>query len=87
MPFRFLRGLQDRLIFAPQKIDENAARAVLRAGIREIEIRAADGTTLHGWLARAEKTPAPLLIYFGGNAEEVSWMTAAAANFPASACC
>ncbi len=82
MPFRFLRGLQDRLIFAPQKIDENAARAVLRAGIREIEIRAADGTTLHGWLARAEKTPAPLLIYFGGNAEEVSWMTAAAANFP-----
>jgi hypothetical protein len=38
---------------------------------------------LHGWLApaNATPTPAPLLIYFGGNAEEVSWLASTAGKY------
>ena len=68
--------LQERLIFLPRLLPE-AARNALRNlhGVVEIEARAADGTLLHGWLRRgaAEEAAQPgLVIYFGGNAEEVS---------------
>ena len=40
----------------------------------EIELRAGDGTRLHGWLRHSPEATPPhgLLIYFGGNAEESS---------------
>src|SRR5206468_12560106 len=41
-----------------------------------LEIVATDGTRLRGWLRRAAATPAPVVLYFGGNAEEVSWTLA-----------
>jgi hypothetical protein len=31
---------------------------------------------LHGWILAAATTPAPAVVYFGGNAEEVSWALA-----------
>lgn len=69
---------QERLIFMPQSL--HPERAPRGAGIDEVELIAADGTRLHGWFARAPNTAgrAPLLVYFGGNAEEVSWMLAEA---------
>ncbi len=75
--------VQDGLLFLPQPI-EPARREVLarRAPlIEEVRIAAADGTQLHGWLAKPESSGPtegakrfPVVIYFGGNAEEVSWL-------------
>ena len=66
--------LQDRLIFYRQPLPENV-RLVVGAlpGTVELEVAAPDGTRLHGWL-RHHPGPPPrgLVIYFGGNAEEVS---------------
>jgi len=65
--------LQDRLIFHRQPVGD-AARARIAAGFpaaREVFLEAADGTRLHGWRLGAGSD---LLLYFGGNAEEVSGM-------------
>lgn len=42
---------------------------------RELEpiwFESADGTKLHGWLVRADRADAPLLVYFHGNAGNVT---------------
>jgi pimeloyl-ACP methyl ester carboxylesterase len=64
---------QDRLIFHPQPVD---ARTQLPPGTEPIAITANDGTRLHGWLRPAGRSPAPAVLYFGGNAEEISWTLA-----------
>jgi pimeloyl-ACP methyl ester carboxylesterase len=69
---------QDRLIFFPQPV---ISTAHLPARAEPLEVVAADGAHLRGWIARGAKTPAPTVIYFGGNAEEVSW-TIADARWP-----
>ena len=66
-------ALQDRMLFFP--------RPLIGAGpagshVEAVEVVAGDGTPLRGWLVKAERRPAPLLLYFGGNAEEVSWLAA-----------
>ena len=60
---------QDRLIFFPQPV---VSTAHLPADAKPLEIVAADGTKLRGWIRAASSTPAPAVVYFGGNAEEVS---------------
>ena len=60
---------QDRLIFFPQPV---ASTAHLPADAKPLEIVATDGTRLRGWMRAASETPAPVVLYFGGNAEEVS---------------
>ena len=40
-----------------------------------------DSVELRGWLVRPTLAPAPLLIYYGGNAEEVSWLIAMAPRY------
>jgi pimeloyl-ACP methyl ester carboxylesterase len=70
--------LQDRLIFSPQRIDD-ARRTEIAArfpAAKEIFVEAADGTRLHAWFL---KSGPDLVLYFGGNAEQVSWMLEAAA--------
>jgi len=64
---------QDSLIFFPQPA---ASTAHLPAHATPITVTAADGTRLHGWIASGSAVPAPTLIYFGGNAEEVSFTLA-----------
>ena len=60
---------QERMIFHPQPMpDFVRARIAERAESHFIE--APDGTRLHAWHVEGS----PLVIYFGGNAEEVSWM-------------
>ena len=67
--------LQDRLMFFPQPL--SAARRTVIAqqfpAVDEVTLRATDGTRLHAWRVRAD-AGSPLVLYFGGNAEEVSWM-------------
>ena len=69
---------QDRLIFFPQPI---TATTHLPARAAALEVVASDGIRLHGWIVRSTAARAPAVIYFGGNAEEVSW-TLADARWP-----
>ena len=67
--------LQEQLIFlSPPLADRDRHTVQLLPNTTEIRITAYDGTKLHGWLRHtAEETqPRGLVIYFGGNAEEVS---------------
>jgi len=59
--------LQDKLIFQPQP---HAQRA---PGAADVYLQAADGTRLHAWHVKAS-VGAPVVLYFGGNAEDMSWM-------------
>lgn len=62
--------MQERMLFFPQPV---ASTAHLPARASPLEVVAADGTHLRGWIVKGTATPAPTVIYFGGNAEEVSW--------------
>jgi pimeloyl-ACP methyl ester carboxylesterase len=76
---------QERLLFFPQPLAAGGPR--LAPGVEEVELAADDGTRLHGWFARPVDAAAraPLVIYFGGNAEEVSWMLDWAPRMPGHA--
>lgn len=60
--------LQERLIFMPQPLGEAQRGAIKQRhpAVREVFL----DTGAHAWHLPGE----PLVIYFGGNAEEVSWM-------------
>jgi pimeloyl-ACP methyl ester carboxylesterase len=60
---------QDSLIFFPQPVGSTAH---LPPHAAPFVVSAADGTRLAGWIAQGTAKPAPTVIYFGGNAEEVS---------------
>jgi pimeloyl-ACP methyl ester carboxylesterase len=64
---------QDALIFYRQPISEGRRAEITRRqpAVAEVFLTAADGTRIHAWHL---KSGAPLVLYFGGNAEEVSWM-------------
>ena len=61
---------QDSLLFFPQPVGSSAH---LQANAAPLEVAATDGTRLRGWIVKGAASPAPVVIYFGGNAEEVSW--------------
>lgn len=69
--------LQDSLIFYRQPIAEGrrAQIARLQPAVADVFLTGADGTRIHAWHL---KSGSPLVLYFGGNAEEVSWMIEAA---------
>lgn len=72
---------QDSLIFHPQPLGEAQRSALARhAGVESIFANANDGTRLHAWHAGGVSRGERLIMYFGGNAEEVSWMLDAAAR-------
>jgi len=64
---------QDRLIFFPQRV---VSTAHLPMHAAPLTVAAADGAQLRGWIAQGTAAPSPAIIYFGGNAEEVSWTLA-----------
>jgi hypothetical protein len=69
--------LQERMIFFPRALEHRPAP---RSNVEEITIPVAGGIKLRGWLVKGRGAPAPLVIYFGGNAEEVSWLGEFAGN-------
>lgn len=77
--------LQERLIFFPQPLAADPLKANAGAAIEEVSLVTPDKVRLHGWLVRAAQMPthrpAPILIYFGGNAEEVSWLASSAGRY------
>jgi pimeloyl-ACP methyl ester carboxylesterase len=65
---------QDSLIFHPQPLPESRRAALAQtAAVESLFIHGADGTRLHAWHVKGPPG-SPLVLYFGGNAEEVSWM-------------
>src|SRR5258708_10646025 len=74
----FLWFFEERLLFFPRPLD---SRPTSRPEIEEVTVAAADGVKLRGWLVKGKGAPAPLVIYFGGNAEEVSWLVDVADKF------
>ena len=75
--------LQDRLIFYRQPLPSGVQRMIENLpGTVALEVAAPDGIRLHGWLRHgAGPPPRGLVIYFGGNAEEVSGQILDAAQF------
>lgn len=70
---------QEQMIFYPQPLREEVRAAVHRAlpDAEELSLPTPDGHRLRGWFVpnragAATARPMPALIYFGGNAEEVS---------------
>jgi pimeloyl-ACP methyl ester carboxylesterase len=76
--------MQDGMIFLPQPRDAQALRAIAvrYPAAQEVRIDTGEGIRLHGWFVSAGDRAAPLLVYFGGNAEEVSWLLGEAGSFP-----
>ncbi len=70
---------QERMLFFPRPVD---SRPTPRPNVEDVTFAAADAVKLRGWLVKGPVTPAPLVIYFGGNAEEVSWLAEVADQFP-----
>ena len=68
---------QDSLIFYRQPLSDARRAEIARRfpAATEVSIPSADGTKLHGWLVKpGMASPASLVLYFGGNAEETSYM-------------
>jgi len=66
--------MQDRLLFHPQPLTEKNRTEIGRRfpAVRDIVLQEAE-VKLHAW--HVPGAPGgPLVVYFGGNAEEVSWM-------------
>lgn len=61
---------QDKTIFQTKPLLADAKRRYLGDAI---SFTRKDGTQLQGWFRRHSRSDAPLLIYYGGNAEEISW--------------
>ncbi|MFA9556909.1 alpha/beta hydrolase [Evansella sp. AB-rgal1] len=80
MAFYFL---QDRILFFPQGITDGRTSEIQTeySNVEEVTLRVDDEISLHGWYIKNEKEPSsPLLIYFGGNAEEVSHLMDSVTN-------
>jgi fermentation-respiration switch protein FrsA (DUF1100 family) len=74
----FVYLLQEKLLFFPQPL----GKPLTVPNVERVELRTADGVALRGWLAKGKHAvPAPLVVYFGGNAEEVSWLASVAERF------
>lgn len=74
--FALLYFFQEKLIFYPQTMTETEAQRVADSysQAEEVSFTAEDGSELHGWLVHpaASSEENRLLIYYGGNGEELS---------------
>ncbi|MGB5080591.1 MAG: alpha/beta fold hydrolase [Burkholderiales bacterium] len=69
---------QERMLFFPRPVE---SRPAPRPDLEEVTVVATDGARLRGWMVKGKETPSPLVIYFGGNAEEVSWIAGLSERF------
>jgi pimeloyl-ACP methyl ester carboxylesterase len=67
---------QERLLFFPQRITAERTRQMSGlTNVETIEFRSPDGVAVRGWLLKNPAArPYKLLLYYGGNAEEVSYL-------------
>lgn len=70
---------QEKLLFYPDSVNEGNRRVIKERypHVEEITFTTGDQKKLHGWFQRTpDAARAPLLIYFGGNAEDISFLPA-----------
>ena len=81
----FLYFYQERMLFYPTPQVTSVPRSA-GGQVETVNLAAADGVSLSGWLVRNRASQGsgrlPLVIYFGGNAEDVSWLIGMADRFP-----
>lgn len=68
---------QDKMIFYPQKISQAEVEGIRKnyKNVEEISLKTKDGIILKGWFVNNSSADRPkILFYFGGNAEEVSYL-------------
>ena len=77
----FLYLMQEGMLFYPRPLQPEVRAAVRKAlpQAEEVFLETADGHKLHGWFVPGGTTA---LIYFGGNAEEVTGFALDAAELP-----
>jgi uncharacterized protein len=68
--------VQDNLLFYPQPLAGPGPASRAARQVEDLSFDTAEGVRLRGWLVKAADARPPLLIYYGGNAEEVSWQAA-----------
>jgi len=76
--------LQDKLIFFPQKISEEEAERISKrySFIENISLKTVNNISIKGWFVKnSTLQKSPLIIYFGGNAEELSYLVHYADKF------
>lgn len=86
----FIYIFQKSLIFFPVTVEPGFIQTLKKAfpEAEDITVIAVDNTALKGWLVKPAMTgKSPLIIYFGGNAEEVSWLLGEAKHFRGWALC
>lgn len=75
----FFYFFQSNFLFYPQPI---TSQFPVNGNTEEVNIKTAENKLLHGWLCKTEsQKPQKLIIYFGGNAEEVSHFIPVASEF------
>lgn len=76
---------QDKLIFFTQPA--HVGQMLLPPGYasESVSFRSHDGLTLKGDLIRPASGPAPLVVYYGGNAEEISYLAQFADRYAGAA--
>ena len=75
--FVLLSILQERLIFYPQRISDKEAEILMKrySRVESVSLKTHDNLTIRGWfLKNSSSSKSPLILYFGGNAEEVSYL-------------
>jgi hypothetical protein len=79
----FVYRAQDSLIFHRQPVPESRRAEIARRypAVREVFLKSDDGTRLQAWHAKLQDS-APVVLYFGGNAEEASRMLDEIRNTP-----
>jgi pimeloyl-ACP methyl ester carboxylesterase len=64
---------QDSLLFLPQRLAGPPPTSSAGRPIETLAFDVGEGIHVRGWLAKSLAPRAPLVVYYGGNAEEVSW--------------
>jgi pimeloyl-ACP methyl ester carboxylesterase len=73
---------QESSIFFPQP---NDAELRTRYAAQRVEVKSADATLEGWWIENAQATTPAVILYFGGNAEDVLYTASEASNFDARA--
>ncbi len=77
LPMVFIYFFQENLIFNQQPLSEERVEWIREnyPEAQEVTLETAEGIKLHGWYVKnSEEEKVPLIIYFGGNSQEVSEM-------------
>lgn len=81
--YPFLYFFQEKLLFYPAPLDPDTVGWLhSRHAGSELSLAVTGGQSLHGWFIREKQPDAPVVIYFGGNSEDISWPLAAKKELP-----